>query len=49
MVVVSGTGKRQQLFAVGNGDSTDIQLLVEHLRHLHAVFFVESLTQDPLR
>ena len=48
VVIVAGTGKGQQLFTIGNRNGTDIQLLIEYLRHLHAVFFVKALTQDPL-
>ena len=47
MVIVSGAGKRQQLFAIGDGDRADIELFVKHLRHLHAVLLVEPLAQDP--
>ena len=48
MVVVAGAGKRQQLVTVGDSDRADIQLLIEYLRHLHAVLFVKPLAQDPL-
>ena len=49
MVVVAGTGKRQQLLAIGNRHGSDIQLFIQHLRHLHTVLLVESLPQDPFR
>ncbi len=49
VMIVPGAGKGQQLFAIGNGDGTDIQLLMQHLGHLHAVLFVKALTQDPFR
>ena len=47
MVIVPGAGKSQQPLAVGYGHRADIQLLVEHLRDLHAVFFVKPLAQYP--
>ena len=49
MVIVARTGKGQQLFPIGYRHRADIQLLVEHLGHLHAVLFVEPLAQDPFR
>ena len=48
MVVVADAGKRQQLVAIGDRHRADVQLLDQHLGHLHAILFVESLTQDPL-
>ena len=48
MVVVADAGKRQQLVAIGDRHRADVQLLDKHLGHLHAVLFVEPLTQDPL-
>ena len=47
MVIVPGAGKGQQPLAIGYGHRADIQLLVEHLRDLHAVLFVKPLAQDP--
>ena len=35
------------LFIIGDGDCADIQLLMQHLRHFHAVFLVKTLAQNP--
>ncbi len=48
MVVVADAGKRQQLVAIGDRHRADVQLLGSAPGHLHAILFVESLTQDPL-
>lgn len=48
MVIHTDAGKRQQLFAIGNGDRAYLQLLANHLRHLHAVFDVKPLAQNAL-
>ena len=48
MVIVTNAGKCQQLLAVGNCHSTDIQLFIQHLSDLHAVNLVEPLAQNPL-
>ncbi|MNC33333.1 hypothetical protein D3C75_817220 [compost metagenome] len=47
MVVSANAGKGQQLFIIGDGDCADIQLLMQHLRHFHAVFLVKTLAQNP--
>ena len=49
VVIVADSGKRQQLVAIGYRHRANIQLLDQHLRDLHTVLFVKSLTQDPLR
>ncbi|CCJ85162.1 hypothetical protein BN133_1539 [Cronobacter dublinensis 582] len=49
MVIHTDAGKRQQLLAVGNGDRAYLQLLADHLRHLHAVLDVKTLAQNPFR
>lgn len=47
MVVVADAGKRQQLVAIGDRHRADVQLLDQHLGHLHAILFVESLRRIP--
>ncbi len=41
MVVVTNSGKGQQFLSIGNRDCTNIQLLIQHLCHFHAVHFVK--------
>ena len=49
MVIVTNAGKRQQFIAIGDRHCADIQFLIQHLGHLHAVHFVKALTKDTLR
>ncbi|MNT00784.1 hypothetical protein D3C71_1616470 [compost metagenome] len=49
MVIVTGAGKRQQPFPIGDRHRADIQLLIEHLSHFHAVLFVKALAQNAFR
>ena len=48
MVVFTNAGKGEQLFPVSYCHRTDIQLLNQYLRHLHAVPFIKAFTQDAL-
>ena len=49
MVVVTNSGKGQQFLSIGNRDCTNIQLLIQHLCHFHAVHFVKPLAQNAFR
>ena len=48
MMVFADAGKGEQFFPVGDRHRADVQLLNQHLRHLHAVFFIKALAQNPL-
>ena len=49
MVVVTNSSKGQQFLSIGNRDCTNIQLLIQHLCHFHAVHFVKPLAQNAFR
>ena len=46
MVVITDTDEAQQLFAVGDGDCADTGLLLNDLREMRTVLFVEAPHQD---